>query len=100
MAFNGCFLSLSPLLTCSLSLVLDSPILRFVAEDFAGVGDVESWGFVAALPVHDCEVNAFDINTASYQLRQIALADPSLSHIALIAGWFALSLNAADSYRD
>ena len=68
MAFNGCFLLLSPLLICSLSLALYRAVLGIVAEDFAGVGDVESWGFVPALPVDDSEVNAFDINAAPYQL--------------------------------
>ena len=64
------------------------------------MGDVESRGFVPALPVDDCEINPFDINAAADQLCQIALADPALSHIVLISGWFALSLNAADSYSD
>ena len=82
------------------TLILYCAILRFVAENFTGMGDVKSWGFVAALPVHDCEVNPFDINAAPDELRQIALADPALSHITLIAGWFALSLDAADTDCD
>ena len=64
------------------------------------MGDVEAWGFVAALPVHDCEVNPFDVNAAPDQLCEIALANPALSHIALISGWFTLSFNAADSDRN
>ena len=65
MAFNGCFLSLSPLLPCSLSLALYCTVLGFVAEDLAGVGDVESWGFVPALSVDDGEIDPFDINAAA-----------------------------------
>ena len=76
---------------------LDCAVLGFVAEDFAGVGDVESWGFVAALPVHDREVNPFDVNAAPDQLGEIALADPALPHVSLIARGFALSLDPADS---
>ena len=44
---------------------LDCAILGFVAEDLAGVGDVESWGFMPALPVDDSKVNPFDINAAA-----------------------------------
>lgn len=43
---------------------LDGAVLGFVAEDFAGVRDVESWGFMSALSVHDCEVHPFDIDAA------------------------------------
>ena len=54
--------------TRSVPTTLDCAVLGFVAEDFAGVGDIKSWGFVAALPVHDCEVDSFDINAAPDQL--------------------------------
>ena len=64
MAFNGCFLLLSPLLTCSLSLALYRAVLGIVAEDLAGMGDVESWGFVTALPMDDGEIDPFDIDAA------------------------------------
>ncbi len=64
------------------------------------MGDVESWGFMAALSVHNCEVNSFDIDAAPDQLRQIALADPALSHVALISSRFTILLNSADSDCD
>ena len=64
------------------------------------MGDVEAWVFMPALPVHNGKVNPFNINTAADQLRQIALADPALSHVSLVSSRFTISLNSSNSDCD